>query len=149
MDITNVGHIATELGSRLEKPADLKFTGKSFRRSVCTQLVEAGISVIGLCEAGNWKSLNTTWKYAEHSNKSAASRMDMLDGNKRELTDYTDLPAKRVALSVAAVESTGTSNCRTNTNCMIISINSTNVYGLSDIVAQSYRVEKYGQLKCD
>jgi len=45
----NVGHIATELGARLEKPADMKFTGKSFHRSVYTQLVKAGISVVGLC----------------------------------------------------------------------------------------------------
>ena len=73
----------------------------------------------------------------------------MLDGNKYELNDYTDLPLKHVATSVAAVGATGTSNSSANSNYMIIDISSNNFYGLSDIVAKSGSIEKYGYQKCD
>ena len=117
--------MATELGARLEKLANMKFTGKSFCHSVCTQLVEASISVIGLCEARNWKNINIAQEYSEHSNKLAASYIDMLDGNKYKLNDYIDLSSKCIATSIAVVGATRTSNSSANSNCMIININST------------------------
>ena len=76
---------ASMLAKKLEKPKENNYTEKSFRRSVATQLVEAGMSVAGLLEAGNWKSTETAREHAEHSNISAETRMEMLDGNKREM----------------------------------------------------------------
>ena len=73
------------LAKKLEKPKENNYAAKSFRRSAATQLVEAGMSVAGLLEAGNWKSTETAREHAEHSNISTETRMEMLDGNKREM----------------------------------------------------------------
>ena len=53
MDEGNIGAFATTLAERLGKDDTKKFMAKSFRRSAATQLVEAGISIVGLYEAGN------------------------------------------------------------------------------------------------
>ena len=134
MGATNVGAFATELATRLEKTVVKTFTAKSFRRSGATQLVEAGVSIMGLCEAGNWKSASTAREYVEHSTVAVSSRMDMLDGGKRSNSEHNDnvvAPNKRVMMSTA---SDAPSNV-TNTNCTVININATNVSGLASVLA--------------
>ena len=76
--------MAKELAARLGKDPK-NYTAKSFRRSAATQLAEAGISVVGLQMAGNWKSTTTAMEYMEHSNKSCNNRMNMLDGEDAQL----------------------------------------------------------------
>ena len=134
MGATNVGAFATELATRLEKTVVKTFTAKSFRRSGATQLVEVGVSIMGLCEAGNWKSASTAREYVEHSTVAASSRMDMLDGGKRSNSEHNDnvvTPNKRVMMSTA---SDVPSNV-TNANCTVININATNVSGLASVLA--------------
>ena len=57
---------------------------KSFRRSAVKQLAEAGMSVVGLQMAGNWKGVATPLEHVEDSNKSCNDRMSMLDGEDEE-----------------------------------------------------------------
>ena len=73
------GRVAKDMAIRLGKDPK-NYTAKSFRRSACTQLIEAGISVVELTMAGNWKNLQTALEYAEHSNKACTDRMNVLDG---------------------------------------------------------------------
>ena len=82
-----VSKFAKVLAERLEKPKKNAHTAKSFRRSAATQLVEAGVSIVGLCEAGNWKSLDAAREHTEHSTVATKSRMSMLDGRKRSVED--------------------------------------------------------------
>ena len=84
--VNNVSTFATELATRLEKPSTKKFTAKSFRRSACAQLVEVGISIIGLYQAGNWKSVSTVREYTEHSTTAVTLHIDILDGKRLNIT---------------------------------------------------------------
>ena len=42
--------------------------------------MESGISVVGLCHAGRWKSLTTAQEYIEDSTVEKNDRADRLDG---------------------------------------------------------------------
>ena len=74
-------------------------TAKSFSRLAATQLVEAGVSIVGSCLARNWKSTEKSREHACHSTIVTESRMSMLNGRKRSVddADYSDAvftPAK-------------------------------------------------------
>ena len=133
MGVNNVANMAPELAQRLGKPNTNKFTAKSFRRSAATQLVEAGISIVGLCEAGNWKSVSTAREYTEYSTVATDARMSMLDGNKRPNDEYIESPVKTVAKLTN--DSSPKAGIITNTNCTIININNaTTIMGLNEIL---------------
>ena len=93
--------MAKELAVRLGKDPK-NYTAKSFRRSAATQLAEAGMSVVGLQMAGNWKSTTTALEHMEHSNKSCNYRVNMLDGEDME----SPLKKKKCINDANAVSST-------------------------------------------
>jgi len=130
-----ISKFAVELAQRLEKDDIGKYTAKSFRRSAATQLVEAGISIVGLCEAGNWKSTETAREYTEHSTISTENRMNMLDGKKRsvedtECTDAAISPFKKQVSVLGSPVSTTTNN-----NCTIINISNSTLTGLTTVAS--------------
>ena len=61
------------------------FTTHSFRRSGATALAESGISVVGLCNSGRWKSLVTAQEYHDDTEAQKRDRVERLD-NGHELT---------------------------------------------------------------
>ena len=75
--------MANDFAARLGKDPK-NYIAKSFRRSAATQLAEAGMPVVGLQIAGNWKGVATQLERMEHSNKSCNDRMSMLDGEEEE-----------------------------------------------------------------
>ena len=133
MGANNIGAMAVELAARLDKNNVKKFSAKSFRRSAVTQLVEAGASIIGLCEVGNWKSVPTAREYVEHSSAAVSSRIDMLDGGKRkaDLQDGDFVQSKHMAAT--ALPDTPTSI--TNATCTVININAASVSGHASVLA--------------
>ena len=58
-----------------------------FHRLAATQLAEAGVSIVGLCEAGNWKSTEIARDHTEHSTIATESRIGTLDSRKRSIED--------------------------------------------------------------
>ena len=56
-----------------------EFTAHSFCRSGPTTLVEAGIDIVGLCEAGMWTSLKIAEEYVENTMVKKKERVNMLD----------------------------------------------------------------------
>ena len=135
MDEGIISTFSTELAKRLNKPNTKKFTAKSFCRLACTQLIEASISIISFCEAGNWKSAETAQEYTEYSVISTENRISMLDGKKRfaEKSEHADIvraPSKQLhVLKTATVTTKGSSSITRNTNnsYTIISINANTV----------------------
>ena len=125
-----ISTFSTELAKRLDKPGTKKFTAESFRRSACTQLAKAGISIIGLYKAGNQKSLETTQKYTEYSVISTENRMSMLDRKKRSAKESKYVNVIRIpfkqshATKTATVTTKELSSVTTNTNtsCAMINI---------------------------
>jgi len=92
MKVNNVGNMAPDLVERLGKKDTKRFTVKLFCRSATTQLIEAGISIVSLCEASNWKSISTTHEYTEYSTITTEVYMNMLDGKKRANDELDNTP---------------------------------------------------------
>ena len=78
------------LAKRSNKDNFKKFTAESFRRLATTQLVEAGMYIVGLCESGNWCSTEIATEYTEHSTIFTGNHMSMLDGKKRSANENDD-----------------------------------------------------------
>ena len=136
MGENQIGNMAAELAQRLGKPDTKKFTAKSFRRTACTQLAAAGISVIGLCEAGNWKSLKTAREYMEYSEKSTDERVNLLEGKKPTVTNVVTPPEKRRKIVCDQQEQYEGATI-TITNCTIINISADNVQGVDKIISSA------------
>ena len=88
-----ISTFSTKLAKRLNKSDIKKFTAKSFCRLACKQLTKASTSIISLCEAGNWKSVETAREYTEHSTISTENRISILDRKKRSAKEskYVDV----------------------------------------------------------
>ena len=92
MRVNNAGNMAPDLAERLGKKDTKTFITKLFHRLAAMQLVEASISIVGLCEAGNWKSISTTHEYTEYSTITTEVYMNMLDGKKRANDELDNTP---------------------------------------------------------
>ena len=96
------------------------------------------MSIVGSCEARNWKSLDAARECTERSTVATESRMSMLDGRKRSVEDV-DCADGEVSLFKKAVCKTASpqESCvskGTNSNCAIVNINATTVTGVAGLL---------------
>ena len=92
MGINTIVAFAAKCAVLLNK--DGCFTAHSFCRLATTTLAEFGISVLGLCHAGRWKSFVTAQEYQGHNifkKEDRADRLNMINDKKDE-----GLPAKKM-----------------------------------------------------
>ena len=82
----NLAKNAKAIATWLQKEGN--YTAHSFRRSGATALAESGISVVGLCHAGRWKSLVTAQEYQEDTDLQKSDRASRMDGNGGAIVPY-------------------------------------------------------------
>ena len=100
------------------------FSAHSFRRSGATALAESGISVVGLCHAGRWKSLVTAQEYQEDTvaqKSDRASRMDASDEG--VLVEYNSAKKQKVVSDSAEQSKAGGVTHNVTGNSYVININ--------------------------